>query len=111
MTPIHELLNRIRWDKDVGPGQFEIGYLDRHEGTIQRVRLEEVVFPEGERRVFELSDGTGHVRRIPFHHVREVWRDGEVIWKHPMVSDRNKGAATGGRGPTDQAEPSRGLPG
>ncbi len=66
MTPIHELLNRIRWDKDFGSGQFEIGYLDRHEGTIQRVRLEEVVFPEGERRVFEMSDETGRVRRISF---------------------------------------------
>ena len=111
MTPIHELLNRIRWDKDFGSGQFEIGYLDRHEGTIRRVRLEELIFPEGERRVFELSDETGQVRRIPFHRVRQVWRDGEVIWKRPVLSNRNEGAATAGRGLADQAHTSRGLPG
>ncbi len=98
-------------DKNFGSGQLEIGYLDRHEGTIQRVRLEELVFPKGERRVIELSDETGQVRRIPFHRVREVWRDGALIWQRPMLSHRNEGAATGGRGPTDQADPSGGLPG
>jgi hypothetical protein len=34
MTPIHELLNRILWDKEFGQGRFEIGFYDRREGTI-----------------------------------------------------------------------------
>lgn len=59
MTPIHELLNRIRWDKDFGSGQFEIGYLDRHQRTVQRVGLENVVFSQGDRRAFELTDPDG----------------------------------------------------
>ena len=37
MTPIHELLNRIRWDKEYGQGRFEIGYFDRYEGMVHRV--------------------------------------------------------------------------
>ena len=41
MTPIHELLDRIRWDKDFGQGRFEIGYHDRHETTLQRVAFQE----------------------------------------------------------------------
>jgi uncharacterized protein (UPF0248 family) len=86
-------------------------HLDRHEGTIQRVRLDDVIFPEGERRVFELSDDSGQVRRIPFHRVREVWRDGEVIWKRPVLSNRKEGAATGERGPADQDDTSRNMPG
>jgi uncharacterized protein (UPF0248 family) len=94
MTPIHKLLNRIRWDKDFGSGQFEIGYLDRHERTIQRVRLEDMHFPEGERHGFELSDGTGQVRRIPLHRVREVWRNGEVIWKRPGSFSRKDDVAS-----------------
>ncbi len=111
MTPIHELLNRIRWDKEFGSGQFEIGYLDRHEGTIQRVRLEDIVFPEGERHVFELADGTGQVRRIPLHRVREVWRDGEVIWRRPALFRGKEGApSTGQRSSSDQPDTSRGLP-
>jgi uncharacterized protein (UPF0248 family) len=42
-----------------------------------------VTFPEGERRVFELADESGQMRRIPFHRVREVWRDGMAIWQRP----------------------------
>jgi uncharacterized protein (UPF0248 family) len=83
MTPIHELLARIRHDREFGRGQFEIGYFDRQEGTIQRVALQEVNFPEGERRVFELADESGQMRRIPFHRVREVYRDGQRIWHRP----------------------------
>ena len=67
MTPIHELLNRIRWDKEFGQGRFEIGYYDRREGVVHRVALQEIVFPAGERRVFELVDESGQPRRIPFH--------------------------------------------
>jgi uncharacterized protein (UPF0248 family) len=85
MTPIHELLSRIRHDRGFGRGQFEIGYLDRIEGTIRRVALKEIVFPAGERRVFGLVDETGQLRRIPFHRVREVYRDGQIIWQRPSL--------------------------
>jgi uncharacterized protein (UPF0248 family) len=82
MMPIHQLLNRIRYDKEFGAGQFEIGYFDRLEGVIHRVGLRELVFPK-EGRVFELLDATGRNRRIPFHRVREVYRDGQCIWQRP----------------------------
>ncbi|MCL4180218.1 MAG: DUF504 domain-containing protein [Verrucomicrobia bacterium] len=80
MQPIHELLARIRHDRQFGTGQFEIGFLDRVEGTIRRVAFREIAFPEGERRVFEVLDESGQARRIPFHRVREVYRDGQRIW-------------------------------
>ena len=83
MTPIHELLNRIRWDKEFGRGCFELGYYDRHEACIHRVTLPEVVFPEGERHTFEVMDESGTLRRIPFHRVREVYRGGQLIWQRP----------------------------
>jgi len=81
MTPIHELLNRIRWDPEFGRGQFEIGYYDRHEVVLQRVALQAVSFPEGDRHTFEVVDEAGQARRIPFHRVREVLKDGHVIWQ------------------------------
>jgi uncharacterized protein (UPF0248 family) len=83
MTPIHELLNRIRWDKEFGRGRFEIGYYDRHEDAVQRVAFREVVFPEGERHTFEVMDESGILRSIPFHRVREVIKDGQIIWQRP----------------------------
>jgi uncharacterized protein (UPF0248 family) len=88
MTPIHELLNRIRWDKAFGKGHFAIGYLDRCEGVIRRVALQDVVFPEGEGHVFQIVDDAGQFRRIPFHRVREVHKDGQLIWQRPADPDR-----------------------
>ena len=81
MIPIHELLNRIRWDPEYGRGHFEIGYYDRHEAVVQRVALRAVSFPESDRHTFEVVDEAGQTRRIPFHRVREVIKDGRVIWQ------------------------------
>ena len=83
MIPIHELLARIRHDRQFGKGRLEIGYFDRREGTVHWVTFNEISVPEGERRVFEVVDESGQARRIPFHRVREVYRDGERIWHRP----------------------------
>ena len=29
MIPIHELLNRVRWDPEFAKGNFQLGYYDR----------------------------------------------------------------------------------
>ena len=86
MTPIHKLLSRLRWDKEFGQGRFEIGHYDRMAETIQRVALREIVFPPGERRVFEMVDESGQSQRIPFHRVREVYRDGQLVWQRPAAT-------------------------
>ncbi len=88
MVPIHELMNRIRWDKQFGRARFEIGYYDRHENAVQRVPLRAVSFPEGSSRVFEIVDDSGVTHRIPFHRVRLVYRNGELIWHRVNPADR-----------------------
>jgi len=88
MTPIHELLNRIRWDKEFGQGRFAIGFFDRCEGVVHRVALQAVVFPDDERHTFQFVDEAGQSRRIPFHRIREVYKDGQLIWRRPTGGDR-----------------------
>ena len=44
MIPIHELLNRIRWDEAFAQGDFVIGYYDRAEQKIIRVPLQQIHF-------------------------------------------------------------------
>jgi uncharacterized protein (UPF0248 family) len=83
MPPIHELLARVRHDRQFGKGRFEVGYFERREGSVRRVAFKDIRFPEGDRRVFELGDESGRVRRIPFHRVREVCRDAKIIWRRP----------------------------
>jgi hypothetical protein len=53
------------------------------EGKVRLVALQGITFPKSERRVLELLDEGGVVRRIPFHRIREVYRDGELIWHRP----------------------------
>ncbi len=86
MLPIHELLNRIRWDADFGQGHFLIGYYDRVTKAIVRVEYRELDFPADARHLFQLTDAEGQVHRIPFHRVREVVKDGTVIWRRPASS-------------------------
>lgn len=81
MLPIHELLARIRWDRQFGRGEFAVGYLDRVAGGIVVVPFASIRFPEGERFAFEVSDDEGVVHSIPYHRVRQVLRDGEIIWQ------------------------------
>ena len=45
--------------------------------------------PEGER-LFHFVDDAGQHRRVPFHRIREVWRDGERIW-HRRASGTKAG--------------------
>ena len=39
MIPIHELLNRIRWDPEFVKGNFQLGYYDRAEDRVILVSL------------------------------------------------------------------------
>lgn len=79
MIPIHELLARIRWDADFGRGRFEIAYLDRSRKALVRLPLERIRTTEGHFG-FEALEDDGSVHSVPYHRVRAVWRDGELIW-------------------------------
>ena len=83
MLPIQDLLNRIRWDREFGGSFFEIGYLDHVQRSIVRVPFRNVRFEQESRFAFEFEDGEGETRSIPFHRIREVYRDGILIWKRP----------------------------
>lgn len=80
MQPIQELLNRIRWDPDFGRGNFRLGYYDRVTDSIQYVPLQLVHFPEGAHADFSILDADGGVHLIPYHRVREVYRNDRLIW-------------------------------
>ena len=81
MTPIQDLMHRIQWDLEFGKGDFVIGYHDRAAGRIIRVPFRRVYLKKGEHFSFEAVEDDGAVHMVPFHRVREVWRDGELIWR------------------------------
>ena len=83
MIPVQHLLNKIRWDKDFSTGSFEIGYQDHVEQRIIRIPFRKIRFEEGNRFSFELEDEMGETLQIPFHRIREIYRDGTLIWQRP----------------------------
>jgi uncharacterized protein (UPF0248 family) len=42
--------------------------------------MRRIRFPTGEHFAFEAMEDDGAVHNVPLHRVREVWRDGELIW-------------------------------
>ena len=80
MVPIHALLARIRWDPHFGRGRWEIAYLDRARPGLVRVPLDEVRTQPHIGFVFEVVDEEGIAHSIPYHRVRQVWRDGKLVW-------------------------------
>jgi uncharacterized protein (UPF0248 family) len=84
MIPIHELLNRIRWDKEFSKGRFEIGYSDHLRDETVRVSFREMLFEEGNHFSFQVVSDEGDVLTIPFHRIREVYKDGSLIWQRNL---------------------------
>lgn len=84
MIPIHELLSRIRWDPAFGHARFAIGYWDRVQRRVLRVDLADIRMQAGDHRTFEVMDVEGQSHLVPYHRIREVYRNGELIWwRHP----------------------------
>ena len=86
--PIHELLNRIHWDAGFARGDFELGYFDRVENRIILISFQEMTFPRDDPQTFRLVDDKGQIHRVPFHRVREVYKDGQRIWHRPLPRGR-----------------------
>lgn len=86
MIPIHDLLHRIEWDAQFGAGDFVIGYYDRIADKIIRVPFRHVHLDRGDQFSFDAVEDDGSVHAVPFHRVREVWRNGELIWKRERAA-------------------------
>ena len=63
-----------------------MGYYDRTEDRIIMVPLKELTFPKESPSTFELMDPEGQAHCVPFHRVREVYRNAQRIWHRPDAS-------------------------
>jgi len=80
VIPVQDILSRIRWDPEYGRGRFAVGYEDHIAGGIVSVPFAGISTEEGDGFSFSFLDERGVERTIPYHRVREVLRDGVVIW-------------------------------
>jgi uncharacterized protein (UPF0248 family) len=85
VQPIHEVLNRIRWDPSYDGGRrFALTYVDHAKAMPVIVPFSSVTFDAGSSRMIGVADEEDEVRKIPLHRIRQVLRDGVVIWERPM---------------------------
>jgi len=87
VLPIQDLLNRIRWDQAFASGRFTIGYYDRVARQIVTVPLERIDVQSGNHFSFVATDCYGMDHEVPFHRVREVRRDGNLIWQRELPGE------------------------
>jgi uncharacterized protein (UPF0248 family) len=85
MQPIHELLSKIRWDPNF-KGEFEIAFDDHMQPELQRVPVNDTRFDATDRSTFRAFDEQGNLVSIPFHRIRKVYRDGQLIWSRDSAS-------------------------
>jgi uncharacterized protein (UPF0248 family) len=83
VLPIRRLLDRIRWDPEFGRGDFTLGYYDRVERRVVKVPLARIDLEPGNHFSFSAVEPDGAVHEVPFHRVREVYRNGGLIWQRP----------------------------
>lgn len=81
MTPLHELLSRINWDPEFGRGEFKIGYVDHTHNKLVYVPFQELRPDPESHFSFEVTDEEGIAHSIPYHRVKEVWKNGALIWR------------------------------
>ncbi len=84
MIPIHELLDRIRWDPKYAKADFRIGYYDRIENTIMVVSMNEVIFKPNNHFAVWVFDDSGEWHMVPLHRIRQVFRDNKLIWERTV---------------------------
>jgi uncharacterized protein (UPF0248 family) len=92
MIPIQDLLHRIQWDPEFGKSEFVVGYLDKVAGRVVRVPFVRLSLTRGERFTFDAVESDGSVHMVPFHRVREIWRDGMLIWARTRESSTQQAA-------------------
>ena len=80
MQPVHDILNRIRWDPGFGQDDFEIGFYDRIEKKIVRVAFTDLIFPKDDHFAFELLNSEGEPHHVPYHRVKQIFRNGKLNW-------------------------------
>ena len=80
MKTVQEILNRIRWDEEFAKHKFILAYYDRLQKDLITVDFTELQFLPDDHFCFYVVDALGETHSIPYHRVRDILCDDELIW-------------------------------
>jgi uncharacterized protein (UPF0248 family) len=78
MITIRNLLNKIKWDKNLNPADYTLYYLDRITKTLKKVRYSDIIRTEG---TFMITNIEGKETNIPMHRIRRFEEKGKIVWE------------------------------
>jgi uncharacterized protein (UPF0248 family) len=78
MMTIRELLNKIKWDKNLKPADYTLYYLDRISKTLKKAKYSDIIRTEGTFIIISLE---GKETNIPMHRIRRVEEKGKIVWE------------------------------
>ena len=70
---ILDLLNKIKWDKNLNPNEYSVIYLDFNKK--KEIKFKKI--KEFNNLTLILEDGT----EIPLHRIREIKKSSKIIWQ------------------------------
>jgi uncharacterized protein (UPF0248 family) len=83
MIPIQKLLSRILHDPEFGNADFSVGVYDRIKNKTIPFNLNNWELQNSGFSVKLTHDN--EELTIPCHRIRELYRNGELIWKRPSL--------------------------
>lgn len=78
MQTLKELISKIKFDKRENPADYDFFYLDRINHKKVKINFKDILRVEGEMFVIEKNN---FETEIPLHRIRQVTKNGEIIWQ------------------------------
>ena len=80
MQPIHELLNKIKWDKREDPDDYLIFYYDRILKKLIQIPYNKIKRIEGSFMVLDNEEESN----VPLHRIKRVEKNNVVVWERKV---------------------------
>jgi len=80
MQPIHELLNKIKWDKRENPNEYSIFYYDRILQKLIKIHYNKIKRIEGSFMIIDNEEESN----IPLHRIKKVTKNNIVVWERKV---------------------------
>ena len=77
MTPIQDLINKIRWDKRENLEEYTLFYFDRILNKLISIPYSKIKRIEGSFIVLDNEEETN----IPMHRIKKVTKNNVVVWE------------------------------
>jgi len=80
MQPIHELLNKIKWDKRENPDDYILFYYDRILKKLMQIPYNKIKRIEGSFMILDNEEESN----VPLHRIKRIMKNNAVVWERKV---------------------------